>query len=84
MTLSGYCKSYLTHFHRWLFDAHLTRKLRLDRTGHKQANDPYSYLGDHAVWGNASKVFQMKNTMAFVKKEIEEIRDEKVTGKRRK
>jgi hypothetical protein len=62
----------------------LTRKLRLDRTKNRAANDAYSYLGDHVTWGNASKVFQMKNTMSFVKKEIEEIRGEKVTGKRRK
>jgi hypothetical protein len=60
--------------------------LRLDRNKHKanQANDAYSYLGDHVPWGNASKVFQMKNTMSYVKKEIEDIRSEKVTGKRRK
>lgn len=49
-----------------------------------EAKDPYSYLGDQITWGNASKVFQIKNTMGYVKKEIEEIREEKVTGKRRK
>jgi hypothetical protein len=59
----------------------------LDRTkssSSKKICDVYSYLGDHPAWGNASKVFQMKHTMAFVKHEIEEIREEKVTGRRRK
>jgi mitochondrial fission protein ELM1 len=86
ITFSGQARSYLSHFHRWLLDSHLTRKLRLDRTKHKlnQANDPYSYLGEPIPWGNASQVFQIKHTMAYVKKEIEEIRAEKVTGKRRK
>ena len=86
IAFAGQARSYLSHFHRWLLDAHLTRKLRLDKSKStaKGANDPYSYLGDHVAWGNASKVFQTKSTMAYVKNEIEEIRAEKVTGKRRK
>ncbi|KAI8088354.1 mitochondrial fission ELM1-domain-containing protein [Thamnidium elegans] len=86
ITFGGQARSYLSHLHRWLLDEHLTRKLRLERNKHKSsaAKDPYSYLGDHADWGNAIKVLQIKDTMAYVKKEIEEIREEKVTGKRRK
>ncbi|KAG2208467.1 hypothetical protein INT47_010163 [Mucor saturninus] len=86
IAFNGQARSYLAHFHRWLLDTHLTKKLRLDRTKHKtnEAKDPYSYLGDQTTWGNASREFQMKNTMSYVKKEIEEIREEKVTGKRRK
>jgi hypothetical protein len=84
VTMSGQCRSYLNHFHRWLLDAHLTRKLRLDRSKNNRASDPYSYLGEHVTWGNAINLFQVKNTMSFVKKEIDEIRTEKVTGKRRK
>ena len=85
VTFGGQCRSYLSHFYRWIYDAHLARKLRLERHNHKSTvYDTYSYLGNHATWGNASKVFQMKYTMSFVKNEIEEIRAEKITGKRRK
>lgn len=86
VAFGGQARSYLSHFHRWLLDSQLTRKLRLDRNKHKAngVSDPYSYLGDHLAWGNVSKVFQTKSTMAYVKKEIEEIRAEKITGKRRK
>lgn len=48
------------------------------------SQDPYSYLGTHPAWGDAKKALQIKNTMQFVTHEIEAIRDEKVTGKRRK
>ncbi|KAL7311998.1 hypothetical protein PS15m_007805 [Mucor circinelloides] len=85
VTFGGQCRSYLSHFYRWIYDAHLARKLRLERHQHRsRVDDAYSYLGKHAAWGNASKVFQIKHTMSFVKNEIEEIRAEKVTGKRRK
>ncbi|OBZ81024.1 hypothetical protein A0J61_10928 [Choanephora cucurbitarum] len=79
----GQCRSYLNHFHRWLLDSRLARKLRLDRTRSTKHQDPYSYLGTHPAWGNPAQVFQIKQTMAFVKKEIEALQQEKMTGKRR-
>ncbi|KAI8643955.1 mitochondrial fission ELM1-domain-containing protein [Parasitella parasitica] len=83
VTFGGQCRSYLAHFYRWIYDAHLARKLRLERHNHKSTvHDPYSYLGNHVTWGNASKVFQMKHSMSFVKCEIEGIRSEKISGKR--
>lgn len=84
IAFGGRCRSYLLQFHRWVLDAHLTRKLRLDKTKHTKAEDPYSYLGQHAPWNDASKVFQIKHTMSFVKNEVQISREEKVTGKRRK
>ncbi|KAK4520661.1 uncharacterized protein ATC70_006539 [Mucor velutinosus] len=85
VTFGGQCRSYLSHFYRWIYDAHLARKLRLERHNHRSTvEDAYSYLGNHVTWGNAAKVFQMKHTMSYVKSEIVEIRAEKVTGKRRK
>ncbi|CEP07871.1 hypothetical protein [Parasitella parasitica] len=81
VTFGGQCRSYLSHFYRWMYDSHLARKLRLDRHNHKSTgHDAYSYLGHHVTWGDASKVFQMKHTMSFVKGEIEEIRREKMSG----
>jgi hypothetical protein len=84
IAFGGHGRSYLAHFHRFLSDHHLTRKLRLDRVKKSNSQDPYSYLGTHPAWGDAKKALQIKNTMQFVTHEIEAIRDEKVTGKRRK
>ncbi|RCI06919.1 hypothetical protein CU098_013576 [Rhizopus stolonifer] len=85
LTFGGNSRSYLLHFYRWILDNNLARKLRMDRGKYRssQVQDEYSYLGHHASWGNANKVFQMENTMTFVTNEIQAIRDEAITGKRR-
>ncbi|CAO3615213.1 unnamed protein product [Cunninghamella echinulata] len=83
----GYCTGHLAHFHRWLRDQRLTRKLRLDRkasSNSKENNDPFSYLGQHPPFSIASKVLQSQSILSHVKNEIETTRDEKLTGKRRK
>jgi hypothetical protein len=63
--------------------------LRLDRK-HKPSHhpkqqplvDPYSYLGHHPSFAIAAKVFAPA-TMDHVIHELETIRQEKITGKRR-
>ncbi|CEI93782.1 hypothetical protein RMCBS344292_08008 [Rhizopus microsporus] len=85
-TFGGYCRSYLLQFNRWMLDNHLIRKLRLDKSKYRASDvqDDYSYLGNHAPWGDANKVFQVESTMASVVDEIETVRQETITGKRRK
>lgn len=85
-TFGGYCRSYLLQFNRWMLDNHLIRKLRLDKSKYRASDvqDNYSYLGNHAPWGDANKVFQVESTMASVVDEIETVRQETITGKRRK
>lgn len=89
VTFGGQCRGHLLQFQRWLRDQRLTRKLRLDRK-HKPSHhqkqpplvDPYSYLGHHPSFAIAAKVFAPA-TMDHVIHELETIRQEKITGKRR-
>ncbi|SAM04100.1 hypothetical protein [Absidia glauca] len=89
VTFGGQCRGHLLQFQRWLRDQRLTRKLRLDRK-HKPSHhpkqqplvDPYSYLGHHPSFAVAAKVFAPA-TMDHVIHELETIRQEKITGKRR-
>ncbi|KAG0183363.1 hypothetical protein DFQ28_008855 [Apophysomyces sp. BC1034] len=85
IAFGGRCRSYLLHFQRWARESRLTRKLRLDRTPRLQPDvDPYSYLGKHLPWADGWRVLEVDSTMAHVGHEIQAIRSEKVTGKRRK
>ncbi|KAF7720896.1 hypothetical protein EC973_005797 [Apophysomyces ossiformis] len=85
VAFGGRCRSYLQHFHQWARESRLTRKLRLDRTPRLQAGiDPYSYLGKHMPWNDGWRALDVDSTMTHVKNEIEAMRYEKVTGKRRK
>ncbi|CAO3617989.1 unnamed protein product [Cunninghamella blakesleeana] len=92
IAFGGYCTGHLVHFHRWLRDQRLTRKLRLDRktsspliaSTSKENKDTFSYLGHHPPFSIASKVLQSHSILSHVKNEIETTRDEKLTGKRRK
>lgn len=92
IAFGGYCTGHLAHFHRWLRDQRLTRKLRLDRKSSsstilstsKENIDSFSYLGQHPPFSIASKVLQSHSILSHVKNEIESTRDEKLTGKRRK
>ncbi|KAI8982495.1 mitochondrial fission ELM1-domain-containing protein [Pilobolus umbonatus] len=85
MVFGGETRSYISHFYRWVIESHLARKFRIDRAKNRSAkvDDPYSYLGKHKPWGNSARIFHMKDTMKYVKHEIEANRAEKVTGKRR-
>ncbi|KAL0089879.1 mitochondrial fission ELM1-domain-containing protein [Phycomyces blakesleeanus] len=85
IAFGGQCRSYLLQFHQWAREVHLTRKLRLDRTKHtKISGDPFSYLGHHARFADGLKLLKVQPIMADVLHEIEAVRAEKVTGKRRK
>ncbi|KAI9249316.1 mitochondrial fission ELM1-domain-containing protein [Sporodiniella umbellata] len=85
LAFGGSSRSYLLHFYRWMLDNNLARKLRLDRGAYKskQVQDPYSYLGQHAPWGNPNRLFQTENTMSFVESEVNALREESITGKRK-
>ena len=84
------CRQHLLRFHRWARDNRITRKLRLDRgrgASHKQqhhAYDPFSYLGNHGPWADALKLVDNEAALDHVKHEVTELRQERVTGKRRK
>ncbi|KAI9267877.1 mitochondrial fission ELM1-domain-containing protein [Phascolomyces articulosus] len=84
------CRQHLLRFHRWARDNRITRKLRLDRgrgASHKQqhhAYDPLSYLGHHGSWADGYHLVKNQDTLDYIKQEVTELRQERVTGKRRK
>ncbi|KAG2217361.1 hypothetical protein INT45_012231, partial [Circinella minor] len=84
------CRQHLSRFHRWARENRITRKLRLDRgrgASQKQqhhAYDPFSYLGNHGPWADGLKLVDNENTLEHIKHEVTELRQERVTGKRRK
>ncbi|ORZ02695.1 mitochondrial fission ELM1-domain-containing protein [Syncephalastrum racemosum] len=77
------CRAYLQHFQRWARDHRLTRKLRLSKTATK-AQDVYSYLGTHPAWQDGQRLVEVQETLDYVVHELEALRGEKSTGKRRK
>lgn len=81
------CRSHLLHFHRWAREKHITRKLRLDRSRSSSLrqpyHDPYSYLGEHPAWADGQKVLRVQENLEYVAHELDALRQEKMTGKRR-
>ncbi|KAI9496175.1 mitochondrial fission ELM1-domain-containing protein [Zychaea mexicana] len=89
------CRQHLLRFHRWARDNRITRKLRLDRgrgasrkqqqqQQHHPLYDPYSYLGNHGPWANGHQLVENEAALEHVQYEVTELRQERVTGKRRK